>query len=93
MKLLLLKGKEAGDYVHYVAKVLQLSEDGDAMEVNYLRCSSQATKDTFKYPPGNDVYWVDASSVLGVLTVTRGATKRLANLVKISPALTHFSMR
>ncbi|XP_068205548.1 uncharacterized protein [Palaemon carinicauda] len=89
---LLFQGKKSEELVHFVGKVISLEEDGQQLQVDFLRIRSPLLKDTFHFPDIGDVDSVDRSSVLGVLTVSTGTTQRQANLIKVLPPLRDFNM-
>lgn len=85
------EGNKSEDVVHFVGKVLSLQEDGK-LEIDFLRNKSPLLRDTFHFPDISDVDSVERSKVLGVLSVSKGTTKRQASLIKISPPLRDFNM-
>ncbi|XP_068235747.1 uncharacterized protein [Palaemon carinicauda] len=89
---LLFQGKRSEELVHFVGKVISLEEDGQQLQLDFLRIRSPLLKDTFHFPAIGDVDSVDRSRVLGVLTVSTGTTQRQANLIKVLPPLRDFNM-
>ena len=86
------KRKLGQQYVHYVARVEEVLEDGH-ITVLFTRCKSVAIKDSFEYPDKRDVTTLVRSRVLGVLSVKEGETARQANRIKVYPALNSFNIR
>lgn len=87
-----VQGKKREEVVHYVGKVISITDEGE-LEIDFLRMKSPLLRDTFHFPDIKDVDCVKRSMVLGVLVVSKGTTQRQADLIKIYPALQHFNMR
>ena len=84
VELPLEEGRQAGSLVCYVARVLAIEEDG-RLNLSFLRLKSSQLKDTYCFPTIVDEGLYDVGKVKGVLAVTPGATKRQADLIKVSP--------
>ena len=77
----------------YVAKVLQIDEEGD-INVRYMRQRSMHASDAFIFPSVDDSDFIEKRDVVGILRTVKGsATNRLASIVKINPPLHCFNMR
>ena len=85
------EGRNAGTLVCYVAKVLEILEDGK-LQLSFLRIREVFTKNTFGFPALEDEAPVEPRQVKGVLVTSQGCTKRQANLVKVIPPLIPFNM-
>ena len=83
-----------GKVLFYIGRVLELEEDGH-ITVMYGRIKDQTRpiKDTFHFPNKEDVAMLVRSRVLGVLPTKAGKTARLADVVKVWPALNGFNIR
>ena len=86
------KRKLGQQYVHYVARVEEVLDDGH-ITVLFTRCKSVSIKDNFEYPDKRDVATLVRSRILGVLSVQEGETARQANRIKVFPSLNAFNMR
>ena len=84
VELPLEEGRQVGSPVCYVARVLAIEEDGK-LTLSFLRMKSSPLKDTYCFPAIEDEGQYDVGKVKGVLSVTSGATKRQAGLIKVSP--------
>ena len=84
VELELEEGRNAGDKVHYVAKVLRVPEESGEFSVSYLRQSGKfGINDTFYFPHIEDIGDVSSEKVLGVLKEpVKGRTQRLSNILK-----------
>ena len=87
------EGRQAGTLVCYVARVMAVEEDR-RLTLSFLRLKDSPLKDTYSFPTIDDIDQYEVGKVKGVLSVSPGATKRQANLIKIfPPPLVAFNMR
>lgn len=92
VELTLEEGRTAGTKVFYVAKVLAIMEDGK-LNLSFLRIKTLfSSKDTFVFPTNTDEGAVERGQCKGVLVTVQAATKRQADLVRVSPPLIAFNM-
>ena len=91
-ELPLEKGRNAGTLVCYVAKVMEVLQEEGKVKLSFLRMKSCGMKDTFTFPPNEDVQVYDRDVLKGGLATNRGATKRQSDLVKVYPPLLAFNM-
>ena len=91
VELPLEEGRNAGTLVCYVAKVMEMQEDGK-VKLSFLRMKSCGQKEMFTFPPIEDMQVYDRSVIKGGLATNRGATKRQSDLVKVYPPLMAFNM-
>ena len=91
VELPLEEGRNVGTMVCYVAQVLAILEGGK-LNLSFLRMKSVLHKDTFTFPTILDEASVEPGQCKGVLTTSKGITKRQADLVKVSPSLLPFNM-
>ena len=94
VELELEEGRNAGAKVHYVAKVLSVSEESEEISVSYLRMSGKyGVCDTFYFPIIEDTGDVGRDKVLGVLCEpVKGRTQRLSNILKFPLPFHNFDM-
>ena len=86
VELVIEAGRFVGEKIHYVAKVLDRSEESGLLSVSYLRLSGKyGMNDTFYFPVIEDVGEVTTEMVMGVLhEPEKGRTQRLSNIVTFS---------
>ena len=94
VELELEEGRNAGEKIHYVAKVLGWSEESEQFSVSYLRLSGKyGINDTFYFPVIEDIGEVTKEKVLGVLyEPEKGRTQRLSNILKFPCAFDKYKM-
>ena len=94
VELELEEGRNAGDKIHYVAKVLGWSEESELFSVSYLRLSGKyGIDDTFYFPVIEDIGEVSKEKVLGVLhEPEKGRTQRLSNILKFQCAFEKYNI-
>ena len=94
VELELEEGRNAGEKVHYVAKVVGWSEESEQFSVSYLRLSGKyGVNDTFYFPMIEDIGEVTSEKVLGVLPEPeKGRTQRLSNILKFPCAFGNYKM-
>ncbi|KAK4314175.1 hypothetical protein Pmani_014508 [Petrolisthes manimaculis] len=91
VRLALEEGRGVGTSVCYVAHVL-VTLEGSRLNLSFLRMKSAILRNTFTFPNIPDESEVDAGHCLGVVKVSKGATKRQADLIKVFPPLVPFNM-
>ncbi|KAK4288154.1 hypothetical protein Pmani_038804 [Petrolisthes manimaculis] len=91
VRLALEEGRGVGTSVCYVAHVLDTLE-GSRLNLSFLRMKSAILRNTFTFPNIPDESEVEAGHCLGVVKVSKGATKRQADLIKVFPPLVPFNM-
>ena len=94
VELELEEGRNAGDKIHYVAKVLGWSEESELFSLSYLRLSGKyGINDTFYFPVIEDIGEVSKENVLGVLhEPEKGRTQRLSNILKFPCAFDQYKI-
>ena len=92
VELQLQEGKHSGTPVCYVARVKALLE-GDLLELKFLRLNNPPIKDTFTFPPNDDIDTIAVGQVKGVLDILTRSTARQANLVKVKHPLVTFNVK
>ena len=94
VELELEEGRNAGDKVHYVGKVMSVSEESGEFSVSYLRLSGKyGINDTFYFPVIEDTGEVSSEKVLGVLCEpVKGRTQRLSNILKFPFAFDNYGI-
>ena len=92
VELKLEEGRNVGKMVCYVAKVLEVLDNGRRLNLSFLRLRSAFSTDAFTFPPIEDEEEVTRDQVKGVLVTTKGATKRQSDLIKVSPPLDSFNL-
>ena len=78
-----LEGQNTGTLVYYVAKILEIFEDGK-LNLKFLRMKLAFTKNIFIFPAIKDVAFVEPRQINGVLVTSKGITRRQLRLVKVS---------
>ena len=86
------EGRNLGATVCYVAQVVSFEEDGK-VQFSFLRMKSVFSKDTFSFPPIEDITSVGRGQVKGVLRTQKDSTQRQLTLIKVLPSLSSFNMR
>ena len=91
VQLELEEGRNAGTCICYVAQVLEVLPEGK-VSLSFLRMKNAIAKSIFTFPAVVDEAVVELGQCKGVLTTSKGGTKRQANVVNVLPPLLPFNM-